>query len=104
MKKIECIIQPEKLPALEETLRLAGVSGMTVSEVRGFGNQRIRPEPFLRQKIKIEIYAREDEVEELITTIRAVARSGRMGDGKIVVVPVEQVVRLRTGERGEQAV
>lgn len=104
MKKIECFIQPSKLDQLEEVLWDSGVAGLTVSPVKGFGNQRVRPAPRLLDKFKIEIFVADTQVEEIISTIRAVVRTGQMGDGKIAVLPMEDLVRIRTGEKGTDAV
>lgn len=103
MKKIECFIQPSKLDMLEEALWNEGVSGMTVSSVSGFGNQRVRPEPRLLNKLKIEIFARDGDVQSIVSVIRTVAFTGKMGDGKIAVLPAENLFRIRTGEEGESA-
>ncbi len=105
MKKIECIIQSKKLSELEEALRLRGINGMTVSEVKGFGNEQTRPDSYLfLPKTKVEIYCSDHALEGLIKTIRDVCQTGQLGDGKIVVLPLEEVVRIRTFERGEAAV
>ncbi len=104
MKKIECFIQPSKWDQLEEALWDAGVSGLTVTGVRGFGNQRVRSGPRLLEKLKIEIFLRDDQVDEIISTIQQVTHTGKMGDGKIAVLPAENLVRIRTGEKGDAAV
>lgn len=104
MKKIECIIRSEKLKEVENALRLAGVGGMTISEVKGFGRETTRPDAYLvLPKTKIEIYVTDEQVEELISAIVNVCRTGELGDGKIVVLPMENVLRIRTGERQEGA-
>jgi len=78
---------------------------MTVSEVKGFGNEQGRPPNFMfLPKTKVEIYAREEEVTPLVETIERVCKSGTVGDGKIVVLPIMEVVRIRTGQRGEEAI
>lgn len=99
MKKIECLIRPEKLGAVEKALRHERVGGMTISEVKGFGLQRKQP----ASKIKIEIYAIEIEVDQIIEAIARAAYSGKVGDGKIAIVPLDDVIRIRTRERGARA-
>lgn len=105
MRKIECIVKTKKMPELEEALKLIGIRGMTVSEVKGFGNQQTRPDAYLfLPKTKIEIYANDDEVEPIVQTISNICKTGQTGDGKIAVFEVEDLIRIRTGERGEVAV
>lgn len=105
MKKVECIIRSEKLKDLTDALRKIGIGGMTVSEVRGFGAQSIRPDNFLFvHKTKIEIYATDAQVKEIISTILLHCAAGKMGDGKIAVLPVDDCVRIRTGERNRKAI
>jgi nitrogen regulatory protein P-II 1 len=112
MKKIEAIIKPFKLEEVKDALIKIGVGGMTVSEVRGFGQQKGETEIYrgteyvvdFLPKIKIEVVVRDEDAEKVIETIANTARTGRVGDGKIFVIPVEDVVRIRTGERGEKAV
>lgn len=99
MKKIECIIRPETLPLVEQALRGERIGGMTISEVKGFGLQRKQA----RSKVKIEIYAMDLEVERILKTIRLAAFTGQTGDGKIAVLPLENVVRVRTQEQGAKA-
>ncbi|MCK5535152.1 P-II family nitrogen regulator [bacterium] len=104
MKKIECIIRAEKLKELEKSLREAGVGGMTITEVKGFGRETTRPEAYLiLPKTKIEIYATDEQVEELISVMIDICGTGKLGDGKVVVLPIEDVVRIRTGERQDNA-
>ena len=112
MKKIEAIIKPFKLDEVKENLNAVGVRGLTVSEVKGFGRQKGHTE-FYRgaeyvvdflPKVKLEIIVQEEMVAKVVETIEKAARTGRIGDGKIFVTPVEDVVRIRTGERGEDAV
>ncbi len=104
MKKIECIIQNKKLAALEEALTHLGIRGMTVSEVKGFGNQQTRPEAFLfLPKTKVEIYTTDDEAEKIIGAIVRACQTNRPGDGKIAVFDVPDLIRIRTGERGSAA-
>lgn len=105
VKKIECIVPNHKFPLLEKALRERGVPGMTVSEVKGYGNEQTRPEPYLfLPKTKIELYCRDEDLDILINTISDVCKTGQLGDGKIVVFDVEDMLRIRTGERGEVAV
>jgi nitrogen regulatory protein PII len=105
MKKIECIIPNHKLLALEIALKEQGVRGMTVTEVKGFGQDRDRPDTFLLlSKTKIEIYSNDHQLEDIITRIQLICRTGQKGDGKIAIYEIEDVMRLRTGERGEIAV
>ena len=103
MKKIECIIREERLKTAIESLRLAGAPGATVSHVEGFGRQRVSAEPFLKPKVKIEIYLQDEEVEAIVGTLMLAGRVGQMGDGKIAVLPVEDLVRIRTGEKDKEA-
>ena len=112
MKKLECIIKPFKLEEVKEALGGIGITGMTVSEVKGFGRQKCHSELYrgteytvdFLPKVKIEVIVPDDLVEKAIEEVQAKARTGMIGDGKIFVSPVEQVVRIRTGERGEKAV
>ena len=112
MKKLECIIKPFKLEEVKEALGAIGISGMTVSEVKGFGRQKGHSELYrgteytvdFLPKVKIEIIVPDDLVEKAIEAIGATARTGKIGDGKIFVIPVEEAVRIRTGEKGEKAV
>jgi nitrogen regulatory protein P-II 1 len=112
MKKIEAIIKPFKLDDVREALSEAGVSGLTVTEVKGFGRQKGHTELYrgaeyvvdFLPKVKVELVVAENLVERCIEAISAAARTGKIGDGKIFVYPVEQVVRIRTGETGEAAI
>ena len=112
MKKVEAIIKPFKLDEVKENLNAVGVRGLTVSEVKGFGRQKGHTELYrgaeyvvdFLPKVKLEIIVQEEKVAEVVATIEKAARTGRIGDGKIFVTPVEDVVRIRTGERGEDAV
>lgn len=105
MKKIECVIRPGRLTALEQSLRQLGVGGMTVSEVKGFGKEQTRPDEYLfLPKTKVEIYCSDEDVKDIVHTICEVCHSGKLGDGKIVVLPIEEMVRIRTFEHGEAAV
>jgi nitrogen regulatory protein P-II 1 len=112
MKKIEAIIQPFKLEPVKEALHGLSVQGMTVTEVKGFGRQKGIREVYrgmeyqvdFLPKVKIEIVAPDDKVKIIVDTIVEKARTGRIGDGKIFVYPVAEVIRIRTGEIGESAV
>lgn len=112
MKKIEAIIKPFKLDEVKEALSEVGIQGITVSEVKGFGRQKGHTELYrgaeyvvdFLPKIKLEIIVTDDMVTKVVETIEAVAKTGRIGDGKIFVLPVEEVVRIRTGERGAAAI
>ena len=112
MKKIEAIIKPFKLDEVREALSEIGVSGLTVTEVKGFGRQKGHTELYrgaeyvvdFLPKVKIEIVVGDDATEAAIDAIVKAARTGKIGDGKIFVTTVEQVVRIRTGETGESAV
>ena len=112
MKKIEAIIKPFKLEEVKEALADIGVEGMTVSEVKGFGRQKGHTELYrgaeyvvdFLPKVKIEVVVKDDDVERCIEAIVKAAKTGKIGDGKIFVSPVEQVVRIRTGETDESAV
>ena len=112
MKKIEAIIKPFKLDEVREALSEIGVSGLTVTEVKGFGRQKVHTELYrgaeyvvdFLPKVKIEIVVADDVVETAIDSIVKAAHTGKIGDGKIFVSTVEQVVRIRTGETGESAV
>jgi len=112
MKKIEAIIQPFKLEPVKEALHGLGVQGMTVSEVKGFGRQKGIREVYrgmeyqvdFLPKVKIEIVAPDEKVKLIVDVIVDKARTGRIGDGKIFVYPVAEVIRIRTGETGNEAV
>jgi len=112
MKKIEAIIRPFKLDDVREALSEIGVRGMTLTEVKGYGRQKGHTEIYrgseykidFLPKIKIEIIAKEEMVDNIVTTIIRVAKTGQVGDGKIFVYPVEDVIRVRTEESGEDAI
>ncbi len=105
MKKIECIIRSEKLKDVTDALKQVGVGGMTVSEVRGFGAQSTRPDNFLFvHKTKIEIYATDSQVKDIISRLLMHCSAGKAGDGKIAVLPLDDCVRIRTGERKNKAI
>jgi nitrogen regulatory protein P-II 1 len=111
MKKIEAIIKPFKLDEVREALSDIGITGLTVTEVKGFGRQKGHTELYrgaeyvvdFLPKVKIEIVVGDDATEAAIDSIIKAAHTGKIGDGKIFVAPVEQVVRIRTGETGEAA-
>ena len=112
MKKIEAIIKPFKLDDVKEALNGIGIKGMTLTEVKGYGRQKGHTEIYrgaeyvidFLPKLKIEIIVNSEQVEQVIDTIVAAAQTGKIGDGKIFVLPVEDVVRVRTGERGQEAI
>ena len=112
MKKIEAVIRHFKLEEVRDALAEAGVSGMTVEEVRGFGRQRGHKEHYrgaeyqvdFLPKIRLEIIVTDEMLEPTIDTLSAAARTGKIGDGKIFVTDLGEVVRIRTGERGPQAI
>ena len=112
MKKIEAIIKPFKLDEVREALSEIGVSGLTVTEVKGFGRQKGHTELYrgaeyvvdFLPKVKVEVIVADGLVERAIEAVIKAARTGKIGDGKIFVTTVEQVVRIRTGESGEAAV
>ena len=111
MKKIEAIIKPFKLDAVKEAITEAGCAGLTVSEVRGFGRQKGHTELYrgaeyvveFIPKVKIEVVVADDLVAKVLSAIEAAARTGSVGDGKIFVTNIEEAVRVRTGERGANA-
>ncbi len=112
MKKIEAIIKPFKLEEVKESLNAIGIQGITVSEVKGFGRQKGHTELYrgaeyvvdFLPKIKIEVVLADNQVEQVVEAITSAAKTGRIGDGKIFIVPLEDVIRIRTGETGESAV
>ena len=111
MKKIEAIIIPFKLDEIKESLSEIGIQGLTVTEVKGFGRQKGKREfyrgaeyvPECWPKIKLEIIIPDNLVIITINTIKDSAKTGKIGDGKIFILPVEEIIRIRTGERGEDA-
>ena len=111
MKKIEAIIKPFKLDEAKEALSGIGIQGLTVSEVKGFGRQKGHTELYrgaeyvvdFLPKVRIEIALPDDQVEKATETLMAAARTGRIGDGKILIEPLLDAVRIRTGERGDEA-
>ena len=112
MKKIEAIIKPFKLDEVKNALTKIGVQGMTITEVKGFGRQRGHTEVYrgaeykidFLPKIKIEVIVSDEMVSQVIETVERSAKTGKIGDGKIFVSPVEDVIRIRTGERGKDAI
>ena len=112
MKTIDAIIKPFKLDEVKEALTRLGVEGLTVSEVKGFGRQKGHTELYrgaeyvvdFLPKVKLEVVVDDGNAAAVVAAIEATARTGRIGDGKIFVVPVDEVVRIRTGERGGDAV
>ena len=112
MTKVEAIIQPSRFESVKEALREIGVEGMTVSEVRGHGRQKGHTEVYrgreytvdLLPKIKIEMVLPESRVDAAVQTILKAAKTGKIGDGKIFVTTVDEVIRIRTGEKGSDAI
>lgn len=112
MKKVEAIIKPFKLDEVKDALNEIGIQGMTVTEVKGFGRQKGHTELYrgaeyvidFIPKIKIEIVTAESLVKKVVETIEKAAKTGKIGDGKIFVYSIEDVIRIRTGESGEAAV
>jgi nitrogen regulatory protein P-II 1 len=112
MKKIEAIIKPFKLDDVKSALTKVGIQGMTISEVKGFGRQKGHTEIYrgaeytidFVPKAKIELIVTDDLAPQVIETIERSAKTGKIGDGKVFVSPVEEVIRIRTGERGKDAI
>ena len=112
MKKVEAIIKPFKLDEVKEQLNEIGVKGITVTEVKGFGRQKGHTELYrgaeyvvdFLPKLKMEIVVADDQLEEVLTALMKAAQTGRIGDGKIFVSYLEDVIRIRTGERGKEAI
>ena len=112
MKKVDAIIKPFKLDEVKESLSAIGVQGLTVTEVKGFGRQKGHTELYrgaeyvvdFLPKVKLEIIVKDEQVANVVAAIEKSAKTGRIGDGKIFVLPIDEVVRIRTGERGEQAI
>jgi len=110
MKRVECIIRPLRLDQVKIALGEIGVTGLTVSDVRGIGRQRGHRETYrgadyvidLPAKVKIEMIVRDEDVEEIIETVLDHAWTGEIGDGKIFVMPIEDAIRIRTEERGDE--
>src|SRR5215475_8105720 len=112
MKKVEAVIKPFKLDDVKDRLREIGVQGMTVSEVKGFGRTGGKKEVYRGSayvvdfvpKVKVEIIVPNDNLQQVVAAITEAARTGKIGDGKIFVTPVDEVIRIRTGETGEDAI
>ena len=112
MKKLECIIRPFKLEEVIEALTNVGIRGMTVSEVRGFGRSRGHTELYRGSeytiefvpKLKLEIVVAEEDLDQALEAVQQSASTGKIGDGKIFVLPIDETVRIRTGEKGPAAV
>ena len=112
MKKVEAIIKPFKLDELKEGLSSLGIKGMTVSEVKGFGRQKGHAEIYrgaeytvdFVAKVKVEVVVDDDMTDKVVDIILTHAKSGKIGDGKVFVLPIERVIRIRTGEEGSDAV
>ena len=112
MKKVEAIIKPFKLDDVKAALTQAGIQGTTVSEVKGFGRQKGHTEVYrgaeyivdFLPKVKIELVVPDNKLDSVIHAIRESAQTGKIGDGKIFVYPIEEAIRIRTGERGEDAI
>jgi len=112
MKKVEAIIKPFKLEEVKEALTELGITGMTIAEVKGYGRQKGHTEVYrgaeykveFNPKIKVELVIDSPLVEKVVTAIREAANTGKIGDGKIFVFPVENVMRIRTGEQGKEAI
>ena len=112
MKRIEAIIKPHTLDLVKDRLRQIGISGMTVTEVRGFGRTGGKTEVYRGSsyvvdfvpKVRVEVIVKDAAVTEVVQAISTAAKTGKIGDGKIFVTPVEEAIRIRTGERGEDAI
>ncbi len=112
MKKVEAIIKPFKLDEVKEALHEIGIKGITVTEAKGFGRQKGHTELYrgaeyvvdFLPKVKVEVVMEDALVERAIESIQSAAETGRIGDGKIFVIPIEEVVRIRTGEKGADAI
>jgi nitrogen regulatory protein P-II 1 len=112
MKKIEAVIKPFKLDEVREALAEVGVTGLTVTEVKGFGRQKGHTELYrgseytidFLPKVKVELVVPDALVEKVVATVAAAARTGSIGDGKVFVLPMGEAIRIRTGEKGEAAI
>ena len=112
MKKVEAVIKPFKLDEVKEALHEIGINGLTVTEVKGFGRQKGHTELYrgaeyvvdFLPKIKLEVVVSDEQAEAVVDAIVSAANTGRIGDGKIFVMPLEETIRIRTGERGPEAV
>ena len=112
MQLVTAVIKPHLLDAVKDALKAGGVQGITVSEVKGFGRQKGHTELYrgaeyvvdFLPKVKLEIIVRDEQVADVVETIEKAAKTGRIGDGKIFVMPIDEVIRIRTGERGGDAI
>ena len=112
MKKIEAIIKPFKLDEVKEALNSIGIQGMTISEVKGYGRQKGHKEIYrgaeyvvdFIPKVKLEIVVARDQADQVVDTIREAAQTGKIGDGKVFVSTIEEAIRVRTGEKGQDAI
>ena len=112
MKKIEAVIKPFKLDEVKTALQEVGIQGMTISEVKGFGRQKGHTELYrgaeyvvdFLPKVKIDIVVSEADVSKVVDAIQKAAKTGRIGDGKIFISPIENIIRIRTGETGDAAI
>ena len=112
MQKVEAIIKPFKLDEVKEALNAIGIQGITVSEVKGFGRQKGHTELYrgaeyvvdFLPKIKVEVIIPDDMLDKVIDSVQGAANTGRIGDGKIFIIPIVDAVRIRTGERGDEAI
>ncbi len=112
MQKIEAIIQPRKLESVRQALDKIGIKGLSVSDIDGYGNQKGHTEMYRGQeysvaftkKVKLEIFSSDDKVDEIVKTIIETAKTGKIGDGKVFVMPLGQAHRIRTGESGDTAI
>ncbi len=111
MKKIEAIVQPHKLDAVKEALKSAGINGLTIYEVHGYGRQKGHTETYrgaeykvdVLPKVKIELVIGEKDLDRVVSVIMEAARTGKIGDGKIFISSIDEAVRIRNGDRGEMA-
>ncbi|HEY6795365.1 MAG TPA: P-II family nitrogen regulator [Kineosporiaceae bacterium] len=112
MKLVTAVIKPHALPGVKAALEAAGVSGLTVSQAQGYGRQRGHTEVYrgaeyridFVPKVRVEVLVQDHDLEQVVTAVTGAARSGKIGDGKVWILPVDDVVRVRTGERGHDAV
>ena len=105
MKKLECIIPFKKFSEIEKALRNSGIGGLTVTEVKGYGNEQTRPESYLLlPKVKLEVFCKDEQVNDLVDLLCAACKSKELGAGKIAIYDILDLVRIRTGECGEVAV
>ena len=103
MKKLECIIRPERLDDVKNALRKTGIGGITITNIGGFGKQRAIGRGSV-EKVKVEIYVDDFQADSIVEIIMKAAYSGNTGDGKIAVIPLEEIYRIRTGEKGPRAI